>query len=65
MKLSDSFSHVDYSLNSILYQRGVYPEETFKAVQHYGITMFMSKDPKIESYIKDILPKLQGNYLSL
>nr|CAG4635023.1 EOG090X0C57 [Alona affinis] len=49
----------NYSLNSILYQRGVYPEETFKAVQHYGITMFISKDPQIESYIKDILPKLK------
>nr|CAG4638014.1 EOG090X0C57 [Chydorus sphaericus] len=49
----------NYSLNSILYQRGVYPEESFMPVQHYGITMYMSKNPDIQKYLQDILPKLK------
>nr|CAG4643458.1 EOG090X0C57 [Ilyocryptus agilis] len=49
----------NYSLNSILYQRGVYPEETFLPTQHYGLTMYMSKNPEIQKYIQEILPKLR------
>lgn len=49
----------DYSLNSILYQRGVFPEESFVPTQHYGLTMYMSKMPEIQKYIEEILPTLK------
>nr|CAG4636460.1 EOG090X0C57 [Eubosmina coregoni]SVE70023.1 EOG090X0C57 [Eubosmina coregoni] len=49
----------NYSLNSILYQRGVFPEESFIPTQHYGLTMYMSKMPEIQKYISEILPQLK------
>ena len=55
----------DYSLNSILYQRGVFPEESFIPTQHYGLTMYMSKLPEIKKYIDEILPHLKREYLKL
>ena len=33
-----------YSINSILYQRGIYPPETFKRMNKYGLTMMMTAD---------------------
>lgn len=54
------FIFLDYSLNSILYQRGVFPEESFIPTQHYGLTMYMSKMPEIQKYISEILPQLKG-----
>ena len=50
---------IDYSLNSILYQRGVYPEESFIPTQHYGLTMYMSKLPELKQFVDDILPQLK------
>nr|CAG4650430.1 EOG090X0C57 [Sida crystallina] len=49
----------NYSLNSILYQRGVYPEESFIPTQHYGLTMYMSKMPEIKRFMDEILPQLK------
>lgn len=49
----------NYSLNSILYQRGVYPEESFVPTQHYGLTMYMSKTPELKKFIEDVLPQLK------
>nr|SVE70373.1 EOG090X04TT [Daphnia similis]SVE70997.1 EOG090X04TT [Daphnia similis]SVE71628.1 EOG090X04TT [Daphnia similis]SVE72260.1 EOG090X04TT [Daphnia similis] len=49
----------NYSLNSILYQRGVFPEESFIPTQHYGLTMYMSKMPEIKKYTDEILPHLK------
>jgi mitotic spindle assembly checkpoint protein MAD2 len=56
---ADIFLLTDYSLNSILYQRGVYPEESFIPTQHYGLTMYMSKNPEIKKYTDEILPHLK------
>ncbi|KAG0657716.1 Mitotic spindle checkpoint component mad2 [Rhodotorula mucilaginosa] len=38
----------EYSVNSILYQRGVYPPEDFKQVKKYGLTLFTSVDEALE-----------------
>ena len=32
-----------YSINTILYQRGIYPPETFARVAKYGLTMLVTK----------------------
>jgi mitotic spindle assembly checkpoint protein MAD2 len=50
----------DYGINSILFQRGIYPAETFNHVQQYGITVFMSKDEKIKGFLDNVLSKAEG-----
>jgi len=57
------FLLADYSLNSILYQRGVFPEESFIPTQHYGLTMYMSKNPDIKKYTDEILPHLKRKFI--
>jgi len=54
-------SFQDYGINSILFQRGIYPPETFVSTQQYGITLLMSKDDKIEIFLKNVLDQVKGN----
>ncbi|KAM0788540.1 hypothetical protein ACM66B_001668 [Microbotryomycetes sp. NB124-2] len=49
----------DYSVNSILYQRGVYPPEDFKMVKKYGLTLFTSADESLERYIHTVMKQVQ------
>lgn len=51
-----------YSVNSILYQRGVYPPESFRRVQNYGLTMLVTADEKLEGYLEQVLRQL-GTWL--
>lgn len=52
-------------MNSILFQRGIYPGETFTSEQNYGITILMSTDPKIKDFLSNVLSQLEGDlYLS-
>ncbi|KAJ9643473.1 Mitotic spindle checkpoint component mad2 [Coniosporium tulheliwenetii] len=48
----------DYSINTILFQRGVYPAEDFTAVKKYGLTMMVSADDQVKAYIKKIMSQL-------
>lgn len=50
----------DYGINSILYQRGLYPPETFKADENYGLTILMSTDNKIKEFLSTTLGQLKG-----
>lgn len=50
----------DYGINAILFQRGIYPAETFNTTQHYGLTLLMSKDDKIEAFLKNVLSQAEG-----
>lgn len=52
----------DYGVNSILFQRGIYPAETFNPVQQYGLTILMSKDDKIKEFLNSVLGKAEGNF---
>ncbi|KIN06668.1 hypothetical protein OIDMADRAFT_176708 [Oidiodendron maius Zn] len=47
-----------YSINTILFQRGVYPAEDFTAVKKYGLTMLVSSDDQVKAYIKKIMTQL-------
>jgi hypothetical protein len=53
----------NYSVNNILYQRGVYPPETFKRVSQYGLSMMVSTDDALVSYLSNILKQLEGTFI--
>ncbi|KAH3663535.1 hypothetical protein OGAPHI_004936 [Ogataea philodendri] len=53
--VSDFF---EYSIHSILYQRGIYPPEDFQTVRKYGLNMVVSTDDELQSYIKRIMKQL-------
>jgi mitotic spindle assembly checkpoint protein MAD2 len=50
----------NYSVNSILYQRGIYPFESFKRTSGYGLTMMVTTDESLVSYMNNILRQLEG-----
>ncbi|XP_072446078.1 mitotic spindle assembly checkpoint protein MAD2A isoform X2 [Chiloscyllium punctatum] len=50
---------VDYGINSILYQRGIYPPESFTRVQKYGLTMLVTTDPILNNYLKNVVGQLK------
>jgi mitotic spindle assembly checkpoint protein MAD2 len=47
-----------YSINSILYQRGIYPPETFRRVNKYGLTMLVTTDDALNAYLENVLSQL-------
>ncbi|KAJ5561320.1 DNA-binding HORMA [Penicillium sp. DV-2018c] len=49
----------EYSINSILFQRGVYPPEDFTAIKKYGLNMLVSADDQVKAYIKKIMSQLR------
>jgi len=48
----------EYSINTILFQRGVYPAEDFSPVKKYGLNMLVSSDDQVKAYIKKIMSQL-------
>ena len=48
-----------YGVNSILYQRGIYPPETFEPVEHFGLFVLMSTDEKIRGFLDTVLGQIQ------
>lgn len=49
-----------YSINSILYQRGIYPPESFVRKQKYGLSMMISNDEGLKSYLGSVLTQLSN-----
>ena len=49
-----------YSINSILYQRGIYPPENFARVQKYGLSMLVTTDNGLKDYLAQVLRQLSG-----
>lgn len=52
-------SIIEYGVNSILYQRGIYPPEMFQPSEHFGLFIFMSTDDKITSFLDTVLGQIQ------
>lgn len=50
----------DFSVNNILYQRGIYPPESFKRVTQYGLGMMVTTDESLVAYMSNILRQLEG-----
>lgn len=59
-KFTLHFTSIDYGINSILFQRGIYPAETFENHQQYGLTILMSTDTKIKEFLKTVLKQTEG-----
>ncbi|KAK6187896.1 hypothetical protein SNE40_005822 [Patella caerulea] len=49
----------DYGINSILYQRGIYPPESFTRVQDYGLTLLVSTDEQLKEYINNVITQIR------
>ncbi|KAJ8603615.1 hypothetical protein CTAYLR_004845 [Chrysophaeum taylorii] len=50
----------EFSINSILYQRGIYPPETFKRVAKYGLGMMVSTDEGLREYLGQVTRQLDS-----
>lgn len=51
-----------YSVNSILYQRGIYPPESFKKASGYNLTLMVTADESLIAYLNNILRQLEGKH---
>jgi len=49
-----------FAINSILYQRGVYPAESFAQVTKYGLKILVTQDKGLQAYIGEVLQQLKG-----
>jgi len=49
----------NYGINSILYQRGIYPPENFTRKQEYGLTLLVTTDEKVNKFLREILAQIQ------
>lgn len=45
---------------SILYNRGVYPEESFAKVKKYGLQMLLTQDEGVKTFISNLTAQLSG-----
>lgn len=48
----------EYSINTILYQRGIYPADDFQQVKKYGINVLVTVDSEVKAYIRKIMGQL-------
>ncbi|NXX23884.1 MD2L1 protein, partial [Podargus strigoides] len=48
-----------YGINSILYQRGIYPPETFTRVQKYGLTFLVTTDLELRNYLNNVVEQMK------
>jgi len=49
----------NFGINTILYQRGIYPADSFKATNKYDLTLWMSQDNEVNSYLTNIMKQLK------
>lgn len=47
-----------YAVNSVLYQRGVYPPESFERKSKYGIGVMVTSEPKLREYLVNVLERV-------
>ncbi len=55
---------LEYSINSILYQRGIYPPDDFQMVKKYGLNMLVTADEDVKKYIRRILAQLHSKFIT-
>ncbi|EYB98832.1 hypothetical protein Y032_0127g1367 [Ancylostoma ceylanicum] len=56
-QLVQEFFH--YGINSILYQRGLYPGDTFKREKKYGLTLLVTNDTKLQQFLEPLLKQVE------
>jgi mitotic spindle assembly checkpoint protein MAD2 len=47
-----------FAINTILYQRGIFPPETFKRVAKYGLTLLISTDQGLNAYLDQVMGQM-------
>jgi len=48
-----------YAINSILFQRAIYPEEMFEPKKEYNLQIMVTKDKTLQEYLNKILLQMQ------
>lgn len=56
-KIVTEFFH--YAVNSILFQRGVYPSEAFQTQKKYGLSMMVTTDGRLSKYLTNVLMQME------
>lgn len=51
--------YFEYAINSILFQRCIYPPEDFQTVRKYGIPLLVTADEEIKEYIDKIMAQVK------
>ena len=46
-------------MNTLLFQRGIYPPESFSRVSKYGLTMLVSTDAAVQRYLRAVLAQME------
>ncbi|KAF2077416.1 hypothetical protein CYY_001265 [Polysphondylium violaceum] len=49
-----------YSINTILFQRGLYPSESFTRVAKYGLPILVTNDQGLKDYLENVLKQLSA-----
>jgi mitotic spindle assembly checkpoint protein MAD2 len=49
-----------FALYSILFQRGIYPCESFEARKKYGLSMMVTTDVGLIKYLNNVLQQMSG-----
>lgn len=48
----------NFAVNSILFQRGIYPQDTFQQKKHYGLSMMVTKDDGLLAYLNNVTKQM-------
>ena len=56
----DLFCVTDYGINSILYQRGIYPPETFTHEQQFGLTLLVTTNDVLIKYLETVIGQVKS-----
>ncbi|BES93411.1 unnamed protein product [Nesidiocoris tenuis] len=51
--------YLNYGINSILFQRGIYPSESFKSEEHFGLSILVSTDEQINQFLQTVLGQIK------
>lgn len=49
----------NYGINSILYQRGLYPSDSFIQREKYGLPLLMTTNPELKKYLDVVLTQMR------
>jgi mitotic spindle assembly checkpoint protein MAD2 len=47
-------------LHSILYQRGIYPDDSFKQTKYHELSVHVTKEPQLKGYLDTVMKQMQG-----
>ncbi|KAF8061317.1 bbs9 [Scenedesmus sp. PABB004] len=50
--------YFNFAVNNILFQRGIYPNDSFKQETHYGLSIMVSKDEGLAKYLATVTKQM-------